>query len=198
MNTKLHTRILGTVVALVLTAAACGNGDGTSDASDGSAGESTSIAHSGSGSGDQDETGDQDDTADQNDHGDASVGGGASGTLTIGDETVELTEVLCHLEPQPAAAGGGNILLVVQGHGVDRAGEEVMIDFTRFDEESRFAGDAVQVYRGDILSGEAQELDTRQDAGIVAMDGSIASANKLILADLTTGTEVEVSFEIAC
>lgn len=131
----------------------------------------------------------------------APAGGGAvSGqrALVLGGEAIELDEVLCHLESQPAAGVGGNIEFVVQGHGRNDAGEPVMIDISRYDGESMFPGDAVQLYVGEIASDAAEEYSAQLPVGAVNLDGSTARAEDLALTDLDTSTDVVVSFVIAC
>lgn len=127
----------------------------------------------------------------------ATPGDGTSSVVLDG-ETMVLDRVLCHLESQPAAAGGGNILFVVQGYGSDSAGEPVMIDITRFDADSMFAGDDVQLYIGDITGDEVRDLGTTAPAGTVTLDGSTASVDALTVQDLAAGTEHTLAFEIRC
>lgn len=125
---------------------------------------------------------------------------GGSGTLDLDGETIELSSVQCHLESQPAAAGGGNILFVVQGQGQNADGEPLLIDISRYDEASMFAGDKVTLDIGEITpSGEdLVTLTTTEPAGTVALEGSTARADGLQVEDLGLGMSMTASFEIAC
>ena len=73
-----------------------------------------------------------------------------------------------------------------------------MIDISRYDEESMFAGDDVQVYVGDVTTGEATELSSTSPAGTVSLEGSSATAEGITLEDLDAMTEHTVSFDIDC
>jgi hypothetical protein len=128
---------------------------------------------------------------------DDGVAFGGSGTLVLGEETIELDEVLCYLEPQEAAAGGGQILFTGQGMGVDAAGQDVLLDVSRYDEDSQFAGDVVTVDIGDIMAGESTGLESRTDAGTVEVEGSTIRA-EVTLEDFTDFSEVPASFELNC
>lgn len=148
---------------------------------------------------------DSDDSADgSDDSGDDSEGeddgssGAAGGTLTLGDESITLSSARCYLEEQDAAAGGGKILFVGQGTGTNAAGEDVMIDVSRYDEDSDFAGDSLSVAVGDVMSGEAKSYSTIADTGTVALEGSTMSAAGVPLMSDDDGSTLEVSFEIAC
>lgn len=125
---------------------------------------------------------------------------GGSGTLDLDGETIELSSVQCHLESQPAAAGGGNILFVVQGQGQNAEGEPLLIDISRFDEASMFAGDKVTLDIGEITpSGkDLVTLTTTEPAGTVALEGSTARADGLQVEDLGLGMSMTASFEITC
>lgn len=146
------------------------------------------------------ETGSEDtdssEEAPSDDEGDISSGGG--GTLTLGGESISLDEVLCYLQEQDAAAGGGKILFVVQGTGTDAAGEDVMVDVSRYDEDSQFSGDSIDVSVGDIMSGEAAGYSAIAETGTVTLDGSTARADGVVLRSDEDGSEVETSFEITC
>lgn len=178
MKTRI-ARAIATAAAAALLVAGCGD-----DGGDSGVAEDAGSPAGGGGEG-----------------GGESTGGeltGGSGTLVVDGEAVELTTVRCFLESQPAAAGGGNILFVVQGEGVDADGEAVLIDVSRFDEGSQFAGDDVEVYVGDVVSGEATELSAGGPAGTVTLDGSNASAEDLPAEDLAALTQHTVSFDIDC
>ncbi|MCZ7527741.1 MAG: hypothetical protein M5U14_15990 [Acidimicrobiia bacterium] len=147
--------------------------------------------------------GEADDDATENDSADdgsdaAQPPGSGGGTLDLGGEAISLTGSRCYLEEQDAAAGGGKILFVVQGTGTDAAGDEVLIDVSRYDDESQFAGDAIDITVGDPMSGEAAGYSTIAPTGTVTLDGSTASADAVTLVDDADGSEVAVSFEISC
>lgn len=122
---------------------------------------------------------------------------GGSGTIVLGDETIEFDEVLCMLEPQEAAAGGGQILFVGQGMGVDADGQDVLLDVSRYDEDSQFAGDVVSVEIGDIMAGDNTSLESRTAAGTVEIEGSTIRA-EVTLTDFTESSELAASFELSC
>lgn len=122
---------------------------------------------------------------------------GGSGTIVLGDETIEFDEVQCTLDPQEAAAGGGQILFVGQGLGVDADGQDVLLDVSRYDEDSQFAGDVVSVEIGDIMAGDNTSLESRTAAGTVEVEGSTIRA-EVTLTDFTESSELSASFEISC
>jgi hypothetical protein len=172
---------LGAVAALLL--AGCGSDDddaAPSGGADVTAADTSEAADTDTGDGD----------------GDAGTSGG-SGTVTLDGEAVELREVRCFLESQPAAAGGGNILFVVQGEGEDAAGESLLIDVSRYDEGSQFAGDSISIDVGDVMAGESVSYSASADTGTVTLDGSTASAQDVALIG-DGGSEHVASFEITC
>lgn len=124
--------------------------------------------------------------------------GRGDGTVVLDGEVIDLTEIRCHLESQPAAGGGGNIEFVVQGAGVTPAGEPFMIDVSRYDEDSMFEGDAVQLYVGDITSDEAREFHSTAASGTVSLVGSTATVDDLVVEDVGVLSEHIVSFDITC
>lgn len=85
-----------------------------------------------------------------------------------------------------------------QGFGVDADGEEVMIDVSRYDEDSMFAGDDVSVNIGDFTSEGAVGLSTIAPTGTVTLDGSIMRGDDITLLSDGDGSEQTVSFEIDC
>lgn len=125
---------------------------------------------------------------------------GGSGTLDLDGETIELSSVQCHLESQPAAAGGGNILFVVQGQGQNADGEPLLIDISRYDEASMFAGDRVTIELGEITASndDLASLAATGPAGTVTLEGSTARADGLQVEDLGLGMSMTASFEITC
>jgi len=195
-------RALATTVIGVLVAAGCGSDNGAGSQPDASVAEAVDNAPDDAtrDSAPGDAAGDDDAAVVDDAAGapSAPVGGG-SGTVVLDGETIVFDQVLCHLESQPAAAGGGNILFVVQGYGVDATNEPVILDVSRFDDDSMFAGDDVQLYIGEITAaGDARELGATPPAGTVTLDGSTVSVDGLTLEDFAALTEHTVSFTIHC
>ena len=124
--------------------------------------------------------------------------GAGGGTLVLGDETIKFDGAQCFLQEQDAAAGGGKILFVAQGSGINAAGEEVLLDVSRYDEDSQFVGDDVSVDIGDPFSGAAVSWTGGGDIGTVTVDGSTVSAGGLTFENFDEGTEQPGSFEINC
>lgn len=183
--------------AALALAAGCGGSDGTADeaADDTPVASSVPVADQGP---PPTEATDEVDAAEVVTDPPAAPSGRGTGTVLLDDEVIELTEIRCHLETQSAAAGGGNIVFVVQGSGTNAAGEPFMIDVSRYDEGSSFAGDDVQLYVGDIMTGEALELHSKTPAGTVTLAGSTATVDDLAVQDLGAFTEHAVSFDITC
>ena len=182
-----RTVALAAVAGLVM--AGCGDdGEPTASNAPTVAGDETPGSEAGGSGGDEGETG-------QDQGFGASPG---SGSIVLDGETISLDDVRCFLEPQPAAAGGGNILFVVQGEGENPQGEAVMIDISRYDDDSTFAGDLVDIYVGDYMAGDALELSAMTPAGSVELVGSTATAEGLTVEDVESGSSTSVSFSIDC
>jgi hypothetical protein len=165
-------------------------GDASSD--DGSSGEEASSDDDGS-SGEEASSDD-----DGSSGGDASsVGGGGAGTLVVGDETISLDSSRCFLESQDAV-GGGKILFVAQAFGTNAAGEPLVLDVSRYDEDSQFTGDDIKVDIGDPYSDDAVSLSAIEEVGTVAIDGSTLSADGLTFSNFTDLSEQSGSFEFSC
>lgn len=188
--------LAATVLAGSLSLVACGDDDDDVTAidpveeTDDAGGTDDGATDDGSDSEDEPAT---DDAA--ADDGSAEQGGGA-GTLVLGGEEIDLGSGRCFLEEQPAAAGGGSILAVAQASGTTAAGEEVLIDFTRFSEDSQFAGDDVSVDVGPIADSVSYRGST--PVGTVSIDGDVVSASDLPLQNTDDGSEVTASFTISC
>lgn len=178
-------RAIAAAAAALLLLAACGD-DGDAGSGDPTGSEDTGTDDGSGGSGDSGGGGE-------------STGGGGtgSGTLEIDGETIELS-ARCFLESQPSAGGGGNILFNAQGQGTNAAGEDVLLDVSRYDEESQFAGDDFSVDIGDVFAGEAVSLDGRADVGAITVDGSTLSATDQPLLNTDDGSTVTISFELDC
>ena len=179
-----RTRLLTAVaVSSVLLLTGCGDDD------DGTA---VDDVDTGTVEGEGSDTGDPED-----DEGEATpAGGGGAGVLVLGGEEIELGPGLCYLEEQPAAAGGGSILATAQAQGTNAAGEEVRIDFTRFSEDSQFAGDDVSVDVGAL--GESVGYAGGADEGTVSIDGNVVSATDFPMSNFDDGSQATVSFTISC
>lgn len=122
--------------------------------------------------------------------------GQASGSsLTLGDETFALGGGLCYLQEQPAAAGGGSILATAQASGTTADGERVHIDFTRWSEESMFAGDDITVEIGPL--GNSTGYSAVLDIGAVDIAGSVVSGSGVTF-QADDGSEVTGAFAINC
>lgn len=186
-------RLLPTVLALGLLLAGCGD----DDAGDGDSGATTTTAADGSattGAGDGGDGG-----SDGGDDGsDPAATGPGGGELTLGDEQIELDSSQCFLEEQEAAAGGGKILFVAQAFGKDAAGDQVVVDVSRFDEDSQFVGDAVDIVIGDPLAEETVEYRSTLELGTVTVEGSTVSLASATLTNLDTLEDIQVALTIDC
>lgn len=190
----LNARGVALAAALALVAAACGGSDEDASESNTSPAQGAEEVTTTSG----ESSDDVDPAAENGAQPEAPSGGAGSGTIDVGGEVIEIDRVMCHLESQPAAAGGGNILFVVQGHGTDAAGEDVMIDISRYDEGSSFAGDHVDVVIGDIFSEDVRNVVAVVDEGTVTLDGSRAYASDVMATDYESFEDLSVSFDLSC
>ncbi len=118
--------------------------------------------------------------------------------MLLGDETITFDSSLCYLQEQDAAAGGGKILFVVQATGVNAAGDQVMIDVSRYDEDSMFSGDSVSVVVGDPFAGGDTSWAADGETGMVTLDGSNARADQLGFVNMDDMSEAPGSFDINC
>jgi hypothetical protein len=125
-----------------------------------------------------------------------STSSGDGGTLTLPDETVELTSSRCFLQKQTAA--GEDIELTAQADGTNDARQNVTVDFTRYAESSSFAGDDITVFVGQLGSSDALNLSGRLDSGAVERSGDTFTVEDIDLLDDATGDTVTISFEIKC
>ena len=137
-----------------------------------------------------------DDADDEGGADDAPAGGGNGGTLVLGDETITLDSARCFLEEQDAAGGGGKILFVGQAFGTNAAGEELILDVSRFDEDSQFTGDDIIVDIGDWETGSSWQAAA--DLGTVQLSGNTMSADGLTFTNWDDMSEMAGSFEINC
>jgi len=191
------TKLIFTLCALSLLFLVSGCGDDSSvDTDTGDAGAAAAIeSDTGEEASDTATDAAADDAAEQ---AAPAEGGRGGGQLILGDETITLDSAFCHFEPQPAAAGGGQILFVAQASGTNAAGEEVLIDVSRFDQDSQFHGDSIVVDIGDIFAGESISWSGDSPIDTVAIDGSSVSATNIGFSNLDEFTETTGSFEINC
>jgi hypothetical protein len=174
------------LAALLLVFGACGDDDDSDD---------TSAETSDDSGEDTSSDGGDDGSTEDGDDGDAS-GPAGDGELVLDGEEISLGPGLCFLEPQDAAAGGGEILATAQAQGTNAAGEEVRIDFSRYSEDSQFAGDDVNIDIGPL--GESSGYSGNAPEGTVSIDGSTVSAADFTFRISDTGEEVTGSFTINC
>ncbi len=123
---------------------------------------------------------------------------GSAGTLVLGEETVEFDSARCFFEEQDAVGGGGKILFVAQAFGETAAGEPIVIDVSRYDEDSRFTGDNIIVDFGDPFLDDFVSMSAHTDLGTVTVDGSSLSASGLTFLDSSGMAEQSGSFQINC
>ncbi|MEQ8842518.1 MAG: hypothetical protein RIB98_16160 [Acidimicrobiales bacterium] len=196
------------IAVLALLATACGDDDGgdtaeqpttdaaTDDDSDTADDDSDTADDDSSGADDDAEMAD-DDMADD-DGAEATPSAGGGGTLVLGDETITLDSARCFLEEQDAAAGGGKILFVGQGSGTNADGTELLLDVSRYDEESQFTGDDITVDIGDPFSDDLVSYRAAAEIGTVQIDGSVMSADGLTFSNFDLGEELPGSFQLNC
>ncbi len=167
------TRITLVLMALLMAiAASCGSDDdSTSDP-----GDRTEAAVDDAG------------TADQG-------GGGGTSTLVIDGVTYETDGGRCHLEPQDAAGGGGQILATAMATFENDEGDQMLLDFTRYDADSMFHGDDISLAIGDFA--DASTYGTSLDEGTVSVEGSVVSAADVELT-IFEADPITISFDIAC
>lgn len=122
-------------------------------------------------------------------------GGGGGGVVTIGSETIELDQTRCYLQPQDAAAGGGTIEYNAQGTGTDAEGNEVLVDLSRYSEESQFAGDDARIQFGP--PGELLRDYAMVDGSIV-VEGSTLTITDATFRDNDDGSEAAGSLQLDC
>lgn len=158
--------ILLSLLVLGLIAASCGDDDAATPAPQGS----TTAAPQASGT--------------------SGSGSDGAGSVTFDGETTSLGGARCFLEEQDAG-GGGKILATAQASGTGADGGAVSIDFTRYDEDSRFTGDDLHVtVGGSDYMGVA-------DLGTVVIDGRRLSGSGFTLRG-DDFSEHSASFELNC
>lgn len=160
-------------------------GDGVADAIDDTSDAPTSDAGSADDDADGDAGGAGDDSADT--------------TLVFDGEAMIMMGSMCYLQEQDAAVGGGKILFVGQGRGTTADGTQpVLLDVSRYDEDSMFAGDSVSVVIGNPAGDDVRSFSSISETGIVAVDDSGMSAQDVVLLSDDDGSEVTATFTIDC
>lgn len=122
-------------------------------------------------------------------------GGGGTSTLVIDGVTYETDGGRCHLEPQDSAGGGGQILATAMATFENDEGDQMLLDFTRFDADSMFHGDDISLAVGDFADGLSYR--TSLDEGTVSVEGSVVSAADVELTEVEADP-ITISFDIAC
>ncbi len=182
-------RLLSFLVAGTLSLALLGCGDDDT-ADDATVGDDPSDQVDESGAGDESsETDDSEETT-------SGASGAGGGTLTFDGEEIALDSSRCTFEEQDAAAGGGTIEFVAQGTGTTAAGDEVLVDVSRYSEESQFAGDRVSITIGDFATGAS--YSGSDDAGTVSEDGATVEADDFPLVSDDDLSETTIAFSIDC
>lgn len=184
-------------VLVLITIAACGGddeGSGAANTTESTQGAAAATDDSSDTDSSDDDTASDAETVPQTTE--AAADSGNVGTLVLGDETIVLDSARCFLEEQDAAAGGGKILFVGQGFGTNAAGDSVLVDVSRFDEDSQFTGDDIIVDIGEIGTGVSWQITA--DLGTVQLDGRTMSASGLDFVNWDDGAELRGSFDFAC
>jgi hypothetical protein len=127
-----------------------------------------------------------------------SAASGGSGTLTLGDEVIELDRSRCYLQEQDVAGSPGKILFTAQGFGTTAAGEDFVLDVSRYDEDSLFYGDDILVDVGDPFGDDFYEWNGASDFGTIELDGSTLRAGGLTFTKDSDGSQVSGAFELVC
>ena len=189
------TRALGLLIAAgALALAGCGDDDDTTAEAGADVEDAADDATDEADEATDDEEMEEEATDDDADEG--ASGGGGAGSLVLDGETIELGPGLCFLEEQPSAGGGGSILATAQAEGATADGETVLVDFTRYSDDSQFAGDDVSVDVGPL--GESVSYMGNEPEGAVSVDGNVVSATDFPLMNADDGSPATVSFTISC
>ena len=187
---KLLTLGLGLFLALAI---ACGGDDDDSSAgtqpTEGNGGGSATQASGSEGAAP---------TEAPSSSGGSAPSGGGGGSLTIGDEVIELASARCFLQEQDVTGSPGKILFQAQGYGMTAEGEELVLDVTRFDEDSLFTGDDIEADIGDPFGEDFYYWSASADIGTVEIDGSTLRVGELTFRHSEDGSEVTGTFELNC
>jgi hypothetical protein len=179
---------------LALVAVGCGgDDDAAEDSSGGAATTEPAPDESGEPESERDEASEPEPAPEE-----AAPAGTGGGSMVLGEETISFDSARCFLQEQDAAAGGGKILFVAQAFGENAEGEEVLIDVSRYDEDSQFYGDDILLTVGDPFSAEAANYFARGEVGIVTVDGNSVSAGSLEFTNDSDFTAQPGSLQINC
>jgi hypothetical protein len=118
--------------------------------------------------------------------------------VTIGDDVIVLESARCFLQEQDVAGSAGKILFTGQGYGQLTSGEEIVLDVTRYDEDSLFTGDDIEVDVGDPFGDEFYSWTASGDLGTISLDGSTLRADGLTFQHSEDFSEMSGSFELKC
>lgn len=171
----MRTAAVAMALALTITAG-CSGDNGGPDQTSSPGGDGTSSTAAG-------------------DNGQGSAGGRSATSLVIDGENIDMNRAACHLEPQEVSGGDGMILVTAQSRGTNAAGDEVHIDFTRWDSDSMFHGDDITVDIGEL--GESTTYSAMFDEGSIAVVDGVVSGQDITMSNLEMG-DIVVSFELGC
>lgn len=185
--------LLGAMVLLLLAVGtACGgNGDDAEDAGGASASTAVGGADSSSDGSGANASGSRVQTP-------AAAASGGAGTLTLGNDTLELDRARCFLQEQEAAGGGGKILFTAQGFGTTSDGTDFVVDISRYDEDSQFTGDHILVDVGDPRGEDFYSWEVRPELEIIEQTGSTLRGEGLTFRHSEDGSEIPGAFEVNC
>jgi hypothetical protein len=125
--------------------------------------------------------------------------GSSKDTLSFDGEEMVMLGSRCYFEEQDAAAGGGTILFTVEATGTTKDGlDKIVVDISRYSEDSDFAGDSVSLTVGDPMLGDAMTYSEIAPANTVSVEASSSASvdDMVLLSD--DGSEHTVSFDITC
>jgi hypothetical protein len=187
-------RFLALLFVFVMLAAACGD-DGDSSSDDGGD-DTSSDADAGSGD-DTSDTGSDDGVSDEGGSEEIPGGeaaGGAS-TLTFGGEEIALNARGCYAEEQEVA--GSIITLTAQASGTNAAGEDIIVDFTRFAPGGTVSeGDDILIDIGPL--GASMTYQAGLPFESVPVDDGVLTVAETTFSSFDDGSEVAVSVAIVC
>ena len=176
------------LVAFAFVVAACGDDDSSSD--DG--GDEPQSEDTASGDAETD-----DGESDEGDPGDASEGesaGGAS-SVTFDGEEIALDALGCYSEEQEVA--GSIMTLTAQASGTNAAGENVIVDFTRFAPGGTVSeSDDILIDIGPLTDSRTYQANLPFES-VTVVDG-VLTVSETTFMSFDDGTEVMVSIAIVC
>ncbi len=183
MNTKMmNTKFWLSAATVLLVASGCGGGSKASPttAAGGDSPTTTEVGGGGSSGGN------------------GGAPAGDAGTVVLGDETIAFDSARCDMQEQAAPEGGGKILFSIQAYGSNANGDEIRVEVSRYDQDSQFVGDKIELVIGDPFSADAVKWNADDVIETVALDGQTAIANNLTFTNGADGTTVAGSFEVHC